>query len=238
MIACITPFALFRQWLKSRKFQRFYKQFIHAGDLCFDLGANHGRYTRMFLRLGARVVAVEPQTHCVTELKTRYANNSHVQVIHAAAGAVPGTATLHLANEDAISTLSPSFIAAYSQSETLAWPRTAEVAVITLEQLIATHGLPTFIKIDVEGYEPEVLAGLQHAPLAISFEYNVRLREQAETCVQRLMSLGDCRFNFSAYEHGRWQWPEWCDGHAMQQAVRALPPGLLTGDIFARYQKP
>ena len=46
-----------------------------------------------------------------------------------------------------------------------------DVAVTTLDALIARFGVPAFIKIDVEGAEPDVLAGLSHAVPVLSFEY-------------------------------------------------------------------
>src|SRR5689334_4646326 len=43
---------------------RFYRQFVGPGDLVFDVGANVGHVTKVFLRAGARVVAIEPQSIC------------------------------------------------------------------------------------------------------------------------------------------------------------------------------
>jgi FkbM family methyltransferase len=43
---------------------------------------------------------------------------------------------------------------------TLQFNEQKEVETITLEQMIARHGRPFYIKIDVEGYEPMVLKGL------------------------------------------------------------------------------
>lgn len=49
-----------------------YRQFVKSGDLVFDVGANVGNRTAVFLRLGARVVAVEPHASCVAELTNRW----------------------------------------------------------------------------------------------------------------------------------------------------------------------
>ena len=54
-----------RRWTASdTTLAGFYSTFVSTGDLCFDIGANYGNRTKVFLRLGARVVAVEPQPSC------------------------------------------------------------------------------------------------------------------------------------------------------------------------------
>jgi hypothetical protein len=129
-------------------------------------------------------------------------------------------------------------MAAYGHAGRLSWPHAIEVDIVTLDQLIELYGAPAFIKLDVEGYEPQTLAGLHSAPRALSFEYNVRLREQAAGCIQQAAALGRCVFNFSAYEHGRWQWPQWLAAAGAQQALQALPNDLATGDFFVKYIVP
>lgn len=51
-------------WKYRVALRSFYAQFISPGDLVFDIGANVGSYTEMFLRLGAKVVAAEPNREC------------------------------------------------------------------------------------------------------------------------------------------------------------------------------
>src|SRR5690349_11141019 len=84
------------QWLfwKQRKFpsskmkrvESFYSQFVKAGDLCFDIGANMGSRIAVFLKLKARVVALEPQEKCLRELHKVF-HGYDVKVIPKGAGA-------------------------------------------------------------------------------------------------------------------------------------------------------
>lgn len=61
---------------------RFYAPFIKKGDLCFDVGANRGEYCEPLFRLGAKVIAVEPQEDCVNFLENKYKDNPNFVIIN------------------------------------------------------------------------------------------------------------------------------------------------------------
>src|SRR5262245_12044409 len=62
----------FRAGIHRRKMRHFYSQFIAPGNLCYDVGANVGDRTDIFRKLGARVIAIEPQTACLEVLRQRF----------------------------------------------------------------------------------------------------------------------------------------------------------------------
>jgi hypothetical protein len=68
---------------------RFYAQFLRRGDLCFDLGAHVGDRVRAFSRLGARVVAVEPDPLCAALLKRWSGGHPEITLREAAVGGWP-----------------------------------------------------------------------------------------------------------------------------------------------------
>src|SRR4029079_17220966 len=75
------------------------------------------------------------------------------------------------------------------------WTKTKTVAMKTLDELIAKHGIPRFVKIDVEGFEDEVLAGLHHPLPMLSFEFTTIQRGVALKAIERLARSSLYSFN-------------------------------------------
>jgi FkbM family methyltransferase len=161
--------------LKLRSMQQFYAQFIRPGDLCFDVGAHVGNRILVWSRLGARIVAVEPQPVCLDLLRRWYGNRPQVHLVGEAVGATPGRQTLRIsAANPTVTTLSSEWIASVQKSDGFArvqWEESATVEVTTLDTLITRFGQPAFCKIDIEGYEAAALAGLSQPLAALSFEF-------------------------------------------------------------------
>lgn len=150
----------------------FYAQFISPGALCFDLGAHVGDRVRTWRQLGARVIAVEPQPACLTILRRLYGDDPQVTVLPVGVAGAPGRLTLRVSSATpTLSTFSTGWIDEVKADPRFArfsWDDALEVEVTTLDALIATHGEPAFIKIDVEGFEGEVLRGLTRPVPALS----------------------------------------------------------------------
>ena len=225
---------------RRRTLRRLYGQFLGPGDLAFDVGAHVGDRTRCFAGLGARVVAVEPQPDLAARLRRRFAGEPKVAVVAAALGARPGRATLFLSRRTpTVTTLSARWIERVQGSagfERVAWEDRHEVAVTTLDELIARHGRPRFCKIDVEGFEAEVLRGLSQPLPALSIEYLPATIEVALAAVGRLAELGAYRFNLAEGERMRWLWPEWRGRRAVEDWLAMRRPGELSGDVYARLE--
>lgn len=219
-------------------FGRLYREFLTGGDLCFDIGANLGNRTRCFRQLGCEVVAVEPQAKCFRKLSQVFGDDKKIRLVQAAVGRQPGHATLRVSTDHVLSTLSQAFIDGTTESgrfATARWDRTEEVALVTLDQLIAEHGMPRFIKIDVEGHEAEVLGGLSRAVPALSIEWTPELTENARQCLLHLADLGDYEYNLSWGESMRFSRLQWRSLESMLVVIDEFAGETqLFGDIYAR----
>src|SRR6201991_2541891 len=159
---------------RHRRMVRLYREFLAPGELGFDIGAHVGSRVRAWRSLGARVIAIEPQPDCLRVLRLFFGRDKQVTIAAVAVGAKPGTAHLALSTATpTVSTLSTDWIDTVSTDRSFAnvkWDRRLEVPVTTLDELVKEHGEPAFCKIDVEGFEADVLAGLSRPVLALSFE--------------------------------------------------------------------
>lgn len=182
-----------RRWTREDEVRcRFYAQFVGTGDLVFDVGANVGNRTKAFLRLGCKVVAFEPQASCADTLRALYGRNSSFTLVEEALGSQPGRSVMKIGSESALSTLSDEWVehvSATGRFKAHVWTQTQDVVVTTLDQAVSRHGVPRFIKIDVEGFELEVLAGLSTPASYVSIEFAAEALPSTLKCLDRLESL-------------------------------------------------
>ena len=225
-------------WRRGRM-SRFYRQFIANNDLCFDLGAHVGNRVRAWRRLGARVVAVEPHPKCLDVLRWLYGRDASVQIVPGAVGAAPGrTVLLTSSATPTLSSTAADWVEEIKERDrrfgSIRWDTSVEVAVTTLDEMIALYGEPTFCKIDVEGSELQVLRGLSRALPALSFEFLPASIERAYACIDRLAELAPYSFRWSEVETMQWSCPRWIDGDGIKEILAAQPAEGRSGDVYAR----
>jgi FkbM family methyltransferase len=221
-----------RHWMEA-----FYRQFLHPGDLAFDIGAHVGNRVRVFRRIGAHVVAVEPQPDFVAVLRLLYGRDPAVTIETSGVAAEMGQGDLHLSSRTpTVSTFADSWmddVRSDRRFQRIRWDTVLSVPLVTLDELIARHGEPQFCKIDVEGFEHEVLCGLSRPLAALSFEYIPVAVTRAIACVEGTSALGDYRYRHSRVETHRWATSSWLEPAAMIKILRELPPNDRSGDVYA-----
>lgn len=223
---------------KRHRLKTFYREFMAPGDLCFDIGAHVGDRLAAWRALGARVVALEPQPQCMALLRRWYGADPGVILLAEAAGGRSGTAVLQMSElTPTVSTLSADWrreVGASRRFSRVRWQREQTVRVTTLAELVARFGRPVFCKVDVEGYEGEVLAGLDTPLAALSFEYIPAAPRPALSALARVTELGDYEFNCSEGESLKWRWRQWLPADRVRRWLLSLPAEAASGDIYAR----
>jgi FkbM family methyltransferase len=245
----LPAYPAFRNWRDTRALRRwtaddqlrfdFYRQFIRADELVFDIGANVGNRTKIFLRLGARVIAFEPQTVCADLLQHELSANPSFRLVRKALGASIGTGELQVANAHYLSTMSDDWVATTRKSGRFGNVRREQrqrISVTTLDEAIREFGPPAFAKIDVEGFEPQVLAGLTGPLASGSIEFAGEALDNTLGCIERLHGLSPCVFQFSEGESMQFSWQSWLTLDEARTALMRLVRNdrYAWGDVYFR----
>jgi len=221
---------------RQNKLLNFYSQFIKRGDLCFDIGAHFGNRTEIFLKLGAKVVAVEPQEKWANYLEKKFGKNPNFRLIRKGLSDREEELPLFICEEaDSISTFSNRWKT--GRFSDYKWDKQKLVPVTTFDKLINEFGLPAFCKIDVEGFEYRVLKGLSQPIKYLSFEFVKEFFGETKMCLNYLLSLGQATFNCDFYESMQLYFPKWVGAEEISQEIESINDDLLGGDIYVNFFK-
>lgn len=236
-------YGFLRSWIiyygkpfNRQRLRKFYSQFISSGDLVFDIGAHLGNRSEVFLDLGARVIAIEPQPSCLEFLQKKFKGNNRFTLL-----------PVLVSNEDQVldfyvNSISPTISTArgvdwqkninkYSVLKTH-WNSTIRVPSTTVDNLIKKYGLPGFCKIDTEGFEYEVVSGLSQPINIISVEYLAFDKDLILKCVDKIGILGNYIINFSPGESQKWLWKEWKTVEQVKSILKMDAMGYRFGDFY------
>jgi FkbM family methyltransferase len=185
-------------WVRERGFDTLIGPMVR-NELVFDVGANHGSYSARLLRSRpGRIIACEPQPGLSQALRQRFAARPEVRIVDKAVGAAPGVIPMNISEDgDQVSSCRPDWKQVFPEQH---WGKTVDVPVTTLDALIAEFGMPGFCKVDVEGFEPEVLAGLTRRIPAMSLEFTPKVPHITHAVLKRLGELGYRRINYALHE--------------------------------------
>lgn len=160
----------------------FYNSFLkeQPNKLIFDIGANKGNKVIAFTKMGYKVIALEPEKYAIQTLEYRFKNNKNVTIVKKGVSNEEGELALHITDaRSGLNTFSDKWVDSLQDNEENRWHNVNEfketytVPITTLDKLFEIYGVPYFIKIDVEGFEVNVIKGMKKVPKYLSFELNL-----------------------------------------------------------------
>ena len=182
----------------EKRLAAFYLRILRGPrNLAFDIGANRGEYAKVLASLFKKVVCFEPQPALAEEIRKKTRAFPNLLVVNRAISDRAGQAVLHLSGHHEMSSMEPAWIGAMQASGRFGdnrWERRCTVETTTLDKAIREHGLPDYLKVDVEGHEEKVFATLRHPIRQISFECTPEARETARAVMRRVSGISEYRF--------------------------------------------
>jgi hypothetical protein len=157
--------------------------------------------------------------------------------VRAAIGSSEGEIELKLNTKNpTVATASDDFIKSADAApgwEGQEWDDKIKVPMTTLDALIVRYGKPAFVKIDVEGFEHEVLAGLSQPLPALSFEFTTIQKNIALISIKRLAAAAPYRFNAALGESQQFAHPRSLSAGEISRWIEELPAEANSGDVYA-----
>lgn len=133
---------------------------IKAGDIVIDCGANSGRFSSLFARLGAHIIAFEPDPVAFRELKKNTESLEGLELHEAAVGVADGEALLFFHEDRELDPLHFSSGSSLHSEKPNVGGENLLVKTVDLAALIRSRGFIRAVKIDIEGYETTLVPHL------------------------------------------------------------------------------
>ncbi|ABK43218.1 methyltransferase FkbM family [Magnetococcus marinus MC-1] len=206
---------------------------LFPGDIVFDIGAHIGDKAAWFAQRGLEVVCVEPQPEMVKQLTERFQNTPNVSIKGVGLGSKRGLLQMSIASKTpTLSTFAPHWKA--GRFVNCEWDSSTNVEIILLDDLVNEFGVPRYCKIDVEGYEREVIKGLSQRIGIISYEFTNEYMDHALDVLQSLIKIGYTKFNLSLGEQDHFYFPRWLTYYELASTLHASRQNVnLWGDVYA-----
>lgn len=212
---------------------------VKTNDLIFDVGSNIGNKSAKFLNLGAKVIAFEPQHDCFTYSLNRFKNNKNWKIENLALDKKKGKEIIYISNFNTLSSMSSEFINKTKKQRFINynWDSGVEVDTDTLDNVIEKHGLPSFIKIDSEGYEFNILQGLTKSVNFISIEFTPELYENTVKCIDYINNLNkeNTLYNYGSKESKNFKFNNWQTKEMIIKFLKTLKHQTVEfGDVYSK----
>jgi FkbM family methyltransferase len=169
----------------------------HAVDVVLDVGANIGQFAGELRRDGydGRIVSFEPLHSAFAVLDGRAADDARWEAVNIGLGATAGPATINVAGNSQSSSLLPMGHAHREAAPTSTYVGTEQIEVRRLDDVFeasAAGASTPFLKLDVQGYERQVLEGAKSSlPAIVGLQLEVSVVElyEGETLLPEMLAL-------------------------------------------------
>jgi FkbM family methyltransferase len=175
------------------------------------------------------------------QLQNRFNNTNNFIVEGIGLDDKKGESFIYEASHDTISSMSEEFINIVKEERFNGynWGRKIPINVDTLDNMIIKHGKPNYIKIDVEGYELNVLKGLTQKIDLISIEFTPELCKTSIDCIDYLEKLnGKCKYNYGYREDTDFKFEKWLTKNEILEYITSINDYKYEfGDIYIQKLK-
>lgn len=215
-----------------------FKTIIREGSLVFDVGCNIGSKAEEYLKFSTKVIGFEPQPKCISVLMNRFGGNNNMIIEPIGLDSKAGTSIIYEASYHSISSMSLDFINTVKKERfsDYSWGNEIPINVDTLDNMISKHGTPGYIKIDVEGYELNVLKGLSTPISVISIEFNPEMCSNSIECINYLDNLnGESVYNYGSQNDNDFKFDNWVSKDDIINFIKSINDFQIEfGDIYIK----
>jgi len=171
-------------------------------NLIFDIGFNVGEFTQTCFNKykDCNVIAVEANPNLCNSVSQHFFTNYNFSLLNNLVSNIEGEEINFYISHNAtgVSTASTEFMensrftkgSKHLGENSINWAAPIKVQSITIDSMIERYGMPDLIKIDVEGYELNVLSGLTQKANDICFEWHEEEKDNLYKILEHLQSLG------------------------------------------------
>jgi FkbM family methyltransferase len=164
-------------------------------SILFDIGANKGLFTDSNRSKFDKCVLVEPIPSLCDFLRNKYNQDTNISIEQSIVSSTKDL-PFYICEHDVLSTCDPDWISKSRHSAGhYRYTKLEETNYISIDELIEKYGSPSFIKIDVEGYELNVLKSMSKKTCDIAFEWAEEKKVETLETVVYLNTLGYDKFH-------------------------------------------
>jgi len=219
----------------NRKQKHFYRRLIRTYDIkkVFDIGANVGKKTMLFLEEDCKVLALEPNSACFTVLEDLKKKYAELRTERLALSDSETTLQFHLGNHPEIGTLSEKMIQQFTYEKEVYWDKEETVQTTTFDQLVSEYFYPDFLKLDCEGWDHVIILSLRKPVKLIEFEFTAPFSVECIASIKHLSEIGNYEFNFSPYEQSKLMFTSWLNSEQLITKINEMKGHIIHGNIYA-----